>query len=172
LEEPVEPKVRKKDNLGDAFESFLRTRSFNTADMHYDTGGDDHTDIDIQYAISTSNSFENRNDNTRGNEHWIGIRSTSNPFENRNDDTRGNEHLIGTNETLLGSAGGVDHADNGSEISAFGFGSIYSRDSRISLQSNELSYTQMLLHAADDDHAGRHTDGDMEGDMDNPFYKR
>jgi hypothetical protein len=133
----------------DPFESFLRTRSFDTGDIHYDTGGDDHTDIDMQYAISTSNSFENRNDDTRGNEHWIGI-----------------------NETLSGSAGDVDHADNDSEMSAFGFGSMYSRDSRISLQSNELSYTHMLLHAADDDHAGRHTDEDMEGGVDNPFYKR
>jgi hypothetical protein len=161
------------------FESFLRTRSSDTGgddsdhnNMHYDTGGDDHTDIDMQYAISTSNSFENRNDDTRGNEHWIGIISTSNSFENRNDDTRGNEHWMGINETLSGSAGDVDHADNDSDISAFGFGSIYSRDSRRSLQSTESSYTHMLLHAADDDHAGRHTDGDMEGGVDNPFYKR
>jgi hypothetical protein len=135
----------------DPFEAFLRTRSSDTGgddgdhnDMHYDTGGDDRTDIDMQYAISTSNSFENRNDDTRRNEYWIVIHETV-------------------------SAG---DADDDSEISAFGFGSKYSGDSRRSLESNDLSYTHMLMHAADDDHAGRHTDGDIEGGMDNPFYKR
>jgi hypothetical protein len=63
-------------------------------------------------------------------------------------------------------------ADDDSEISAFGFGSKYSGDSRRSLESNDLSYTHMVMHAADDDHADRHTDGDIERGMDNPFYKR
>jgi hypothetical protein len=110
-----------------------------------DTGGDDHNDI--QYVISNSNSSE------------------SNSFKSRNDAPE-NEHWIGIDEMGSGSA---NDADNDSEMSAFGFGSIHSMDSRGGSQGNDLSHTH--AHAASDDHADTHIDRDLERGMHNPFYK-